>query len=218
MFFWDLLRGYLFTKKQTAMKHTLPVLTLTALAAAASAQVAPAAKQSLSYNRVVASWVNQNGSDISGISIFAQAKLGGGLYVSATVLDLETYSGGFAPFPISFDDSDASLGYAYTLPGILGVSTDLNIEVGYKRVGAGLRSLIGGGLEISLGYSHGYGSGNPGFGGSLYAGSDTFTVGASYNLGFMVKGLSINASYSSESDYSYRPGFDTTSIGVGYNF
>ena len=177
------------------MKHTLPVLTLTALAAAASAQVAPAAKQSLSYNRVVASWVSQNdANDGNGASFFAQAKIGGGLYVSALTTDLEVN-----------DSNTASLGYAYTLPSILGVATDLNVEVGYKSAGAGLRCLIGAGLEIDLGYTHGAGSAN----------NDSLTVGASYNLGFMVKGLSLNASYASETGIG---GLDTTSIGVGYNF
>ncbi|HAZ65751.1 MAG TPA: hypothetical protein DCY41_03230 [Opitutae bacterium] len=195
------------------MKHTLPVLTLTALAAAASAQVAPAAKQSLSYNRVVASWVNQSTSELSGMSIFAQAKIGGGLYVAAQTVDLED---GF------LDDTSAVLGFAYSLPNVLGVATDLNLEVGYKTLGAGFRSLIGGGLEVGLSYTHSTGdAGLVGPGvlvGSPYLGADTLTLSASYSLGFMVKGLSLNASYSSESNYNYRPGFDTTSVGVGYNF
>lgn len=208
-----LLRGYLFTKQQTAMKHTLPVLTLTALAAAASAQVAPAAKQSLSYNRVVASWVNQSTSDFSGMSIFAQAKIGGGLYVTAQTIDLEEGV---------LDNTSAVLGFAYSLPGVLGVATDLNVELGYKTIGAGFRSLIGGGLEVGLSYTHSTSDAQvvgPGaLVGSPYLGADTLTVTASYNLGFMVKGLSLNASYASESNYFYRPGFDTTSIGIGYNF
>lgn len=195
------------------MKHTLPVLTLTALAAAASAQVAPAAKQSLSYNRVVVSWVNQSTTDISGMSIFAQAKIGGGLYVTAQTLDLE-YG--------TFDNTSAVLGFAYSLPGVLGVATDLNVELGYKTIGAGFRSLIGGGLEVGISYTHSTSDSvpfaGPGSSGSTYLGADTLSVTASYNLGFMVKGLSLNASYASESNYSYRPGFDTTSIGIGYNF
>ncbi len=193
------------------MKHTLPVLTLTALAAAASAQVAPAAKQSLSYNRVVVSWVNQSTTEFSGMSVFAQAKIGGGLYVTAQTLDLEEGV---------FDDTFAVLGFAYSLPNVLGVATDLNLEVGYKTLGAGFRSLIGGGLEVGLSYAHtgnGAAAGPFAFG-SPYLGADTLTLSASYNLGFMVKGLSLNASYSSESNYNYRPGFDTTSIGIGYNF
>lgn len=182
------------------MKHILPVLTVTALAAAASAQTAPApaAKQSLSYNRVVASWVSVSGAgSINGASIFAQAKLGGGLYVAAAATDLTAF----------YDRNDAALGYAYTLPTVLGVNTDLNIEVGYKTLGAGLRAQIGGGLEIDLAYAHGAGS----------AGDDTFIVGASYNLGFLAKGLSVNASYASVSGSGFFSS-DVTSVGIGYNF
>lgn len=182
------------------MKHILPVLTVTALAAAASAQTAPApaAKQSLSYNRIVASWVNTSGADsISGASVLAQAKLGGGLYVAATAYDLE---GGVEVA----DGNTAVLGFAYSLPSFIGVSTDLNLEVGYKTTAVGLRALIGGGVELNVGYAHGAGS-------SL---DDTLSVGASYNLGFLVKGLSLNASYASETG----AGVDITSVGIGYNF
>ena len=182
------------------MKHILPVLTVTALAAAASAQVAPApaAKQSLSYNRIVASWVNTSGADsVNGVSFLGQAKLGGGLYVAAATYDLE---GG----EDVADGNAAALGFAYSLPSFIGVSTDLNLEVGYKSTAVGLRSLIGGGVELNVGYARGAGS-------DL---DDTFSVGASYNLGFMVKGLSLNASYASQSG----AGVDITSIGIGYNF
>jgi hypothetical protein len=191
------------------MKHTLPVLTLTALAAAASAQVAPAAKQSLSYNRVVASWVHQSGTSFNGTSILAQAKIGSGLYVTASAIDVNNSI---------FDGTAASIGYAYSLPSILGVATDLNVELGYKKLGAGLRCLIGGGFELGVAYAHGAGSASNPVGGLSYTGVDVLTVEASYSLGFMVKGLSINASYASESNYGWRPGFDTTSIGVGFNF
>lgn len=182
------------------MKHILPVLTVTALAAAASAQTAPApaAKQSLAYNRIVASYVMNDSGTASdkGVSVFAQAKIGGGLYVSAVTSDIKE---------VHTDSTTASLGWAYSLPAVLGVNTDLNIELGYKSLGLGLRALIGGGVEIDLAYAHGAGS-------DL---GDTFTVGASYNLGFLVKGLSVNASYASENG---ALGFDTTSVGVGYNF
>ena len=179
------------------MKHILPVLTVTALAAAASAQTAPApaAKQSLSYNRVVVSYVNRNDAGDHGISVLGQAKLGSGLYVAATTTDLKT----------DVNDSNAAvLGFAYSLPSVLGISTDLNLELGYKTAGVGLRALIGGGVELGVAYAHGAGS----------VGEDKMTVSASYNLGFMVKGLSLNASYASETGV----GFDTTAVGIGYNF
>lgn len=192
--------GGLIHNKHTAMKHILPVLTVSALAAAASAQTAPApsAKQALSYNRVIASYVTNNsaGEGDKGVSIFAQAKIGGGLYVSGLATDLKAGDN---------DSTTAALGYAYSLPSILGVSSDLNIEVGHKSVGASVRALIGGGIEIDLGYAHGAGS-------DL---DDTLTIGASYNLGFLVKGLSLNAAYASQTGGN---GFDTTSVGIGYNF
>lgn len=188
------------------MKHILPVLTVSALAAAASAQTAPApsAKQSFSYNRVVASWVSVGSTgaeSINGASVFAQAKIGGGLYISGTCIDLTADN----------DDTAAVIGYAYSLPAVLGVNTDLNVELGYKSLGASLRFLVGGGLEVDVGYAHGAGSGL----------DDTFTVGAIYNLGFLVKGLSLNASYASttgEGALGQGSSPDVTSIGIGYNF
>ena len=187
------------------MKHILPVLTVTALAAAASAQVAPApaAKQAISYDRIVASWVHVNEGIGSGISVTAQGKIGAGLYVSATTTDIHTST--------QFDGTAASLGYIVALPHVLGMTTDLNIELGYKSLGAGIRSLIGGGLEFDLAYAHGAGS----------EGIDTTTVGLSYNLGFLAKGLSINASYGHHAEYSpVNAGVkaNKTTIGIAYNF
>lgn len=185
------------------MKHILPVLTVTALAAAASAQTAPApaAKQSLSYNRVVASWVNTSGdldglSGLSGVSVLGQAKLGSSnLYVSATAFDLDA----------DINGNEAVLGYAYSLPVVLGVSTDLNIEVGLENYGLGLRALIGGGVELGVAYAHDTNA------------DDTLTVSASYNLGFAVKGLSLNASYATQTGTT-SDSTDITSVGIGYNF
>jgi len=140
------------------------------------------------------------GYNFTGMSVFAQAKLGGGLYVSATADDLNVSN---------MDGNTAVLGWAYTLPSILGAVTDLNLEVGYKTAGVGIRSLIGGGFELDVSYAHGAGTFE----------TDVLNVGASYSLGFLVKGLSLNASYASEtSGFPWRPGFDTTSVGIGYNF
>lgn len=194
------------------MKHILPVLTVTALAAAASAQTAPApaAKQSLSYNRIVASWVSTNGVCDSGASVFAQAKIGGGFYVAATTVDLATYNPVIGN-SVEDDSTSAAIGYAYSLPAVLGVSTDLNVEVGHKNLSVGLRALIGGGIELGVAYAHGAGS----------VLDDTVTVSANYNLGFLAKGLSLNASYSSETGFGAidsNNSVDTTSVGIGYNF
>ena len=185
------------------MKHILPVLTVSALAAAASAQTAPApsAKQALSYNRVIVSHVTTNDSVYdNGASVFAQAKIGGGIYIAASTLDLNN-----ASELDGVDNTVAVLGYAYTLPSFIGITSDLNVQVGYKSVGVGIRALIGGGVEIDVSHTHGVGG----------DGNDLFSVGASYNLGFLVKGLSLNASYDS---YSGAGNPDVTSVGIGYNF
>lgn len=199
------------------MNRILPVLTVTALAAAASAQTAPApaAKQSLSYNRIIVSYLTTNDSAIdNGVSFFAQAKIGGGFYVAASVLD---FSGAGSPTATVAgagsgggpDGAQAALGWAYTLPSFIGVTTDVNVEFGYKSVGVGIRALIGGGVELGVSQTHGAGSS------AILEGEDTFAVSASYNLGFLVKGLSVNGSYSS---LSGRLGPDITSVGIGYNF
>lgn len=180
------------------MKHILPVLTVTALAAAASAQTAPApaAKQSLSYNRIVVSHVSNNATaSDTGVSFFAQAKIGGGLYVSAITSDLQETTA----------DTSASVGYAYSLPSIIGVASDLNVEVGYKSLGVGIRALIGGGVELGVAHVHEFGG----------DGDDSLSVTASYNLGFLAKGLSVNAGYTTVTGTT---GLDTTSIGLGFNF
>ena len=192
------------------MKHILPVLTVSALAAAASAQTAPApaAKQSLSYNRIVLSYVTTNDSRIdTGISIFGQAKIGSGFYVAASVFDFDN-TGSTVAFS-GPDGTQAVLGWAYTLPTVIGIASDLNVELGYKSVGLGLRALIGGGVEVGISQTHGAGTA------AFTEGEDTFAVSASYNLGFLVKGLSVNASYSSISG-RFNP--DITAIGIGYNF
>jgi len=182
------------------MKH-IPVLALTVLTAAASAQTAPAAapaaKQSFSYDRVVLNYVSVSGSDADkGVSVFAQATLGKGLYVNGTVTNLENT-------PADNASTSASLGYAFSLPKALGISTDLNLELGHDSYAAGIRALLGGGLEVGLAY--GKNDGEP---------NNTFTVSAIYSLGQFVKGLTLNASYADETN----EGDFISTFGIGYNF
>ena len=181
------------------MKH-IPTLTLTALAAAASAQTAPApaAKQELSYNRVILSTVSQSGTaGLEGISVFGQAKLGNGFYVSATSTNLDNTVG-----DVDNNDTTATLGYVHALPAIAGIAADLNIELGHDSYGLGLRALVATGLEVGLAYGH-----------ADDAQQDVYTISASYSLGQFVKGLSINASHADQ-----RGDVETTSIGLAYNF
>jgi len=171
------------------MKH-IPTLTLTALAAAATAQTAPApaAKQELSYNRVIVQTIT--GSDAAnGLAVSAQAKLGHGLYVSATTFDTD-----------EGNDSVATLGYAHTLPAVAGIAADLNIEIGAESIGVGLRALVASGLEIGVSYTEEDQT------------TQTTGVSASYSLGQFVKGLTINANYLD------TEGSQATLIGLGYNF
>lgn len=182
----------------------IPALTLTALAAAASAQTAPAAapaaKQSFSYDRVVLNYVSVSGDENdpdNGVSVFAQATIGHGFYLTGLVTNLDNTA--------TADNAsvNATLGYAYSLPKAFGLSTDLNLELGHDSYSAGLRALLGGGLEIGLAYGKNDGAPN-----------NTFTFSAIYSLGHFVKGLTLNASYADETN----EGDFITTFGLGYNF
>jgi hypothetical protein len=188
----------------------IPVLTVTALAAAASAQTAPAAapaaKQSFSYDRLVFNFVSvsgEAGDADSGVAVFGQATLGHGFYLTAAATNLDNG----APEGDN-NTTTAALGYAVSLPKALGISTDLNLELGHDTYAVGLRALLGGGLELGLAYgtndvfNEGPGSDN------------TLTVSAIYNLGQFVKGLTLNASYADETS----GGDFITTFGIGYNF
>ncbi len=184
------------------MKH-IPALTLTALAAAASAQTAPAAapaaKQELSYNRVIVqSVIGDKAGD--GISVTGQAKLGHGLYVKASSFDGELGN-----------STSAVLGYAHGLTAVSGITSDLNIEVGAEQVGIGIRALVGFGLEIGVSYTE------------ENQVNQTVGFSANYSLGQFVKGLALNLDYTDgESDDVALPGDrkneQVTSIGLSYNF
>ena len=184
------------------MKH-IPTLTLTALAAAASAQTAPAAapaaKQELSYNRVIVQSV-QGDKAGDGVSVTGQAKLGNGFYVSGTSFDGELGN-----------STSAVLGYAYSLPSVAGITSDLNVELGAEQVGVGIRALVGFGLEIGVSYTE------------ENQVNQTVGFSANYSLGQFVKGLALNLNYTDgESDdvkvAGDRKNEQVTSIGLAYNF
>jgi hypothetical protein len=189
----------------------IPALSLATLAAAASAQTAPAAapaaKQSFSYDRVIVNLVSVSGAanaTDSGVAVVAQATLGKGFYVNASATNLDN--------DIAGDNASvaASLGYAYSLPKTLGIATDLNLELGHDAYSVGLRALVGGGFELGLAY--GKTDGNLDGAGDLS--NNTFTVSAIYSLGQFVKGLTLNASYADETN----GGDFVTTFGIGYNF
>lgn len=195
------------------MKH-IPVLTLTALAAAASAQTAPAAapaaKQSFSYDRVVLNYVSvagDAGAADNGVSVFAQATLGHGFYLTGKATNLDNTRN--APFENDGATVAASLGWAYSLPKVLGLASDLNLELGHDSYAIGVRAQVGGGLELGLAYGS-----NDVTGDDADGADNAFTVSAIYSLGFFAKGLTLNASYTDESS----GGDYTTTLGIGYNF
>ena len=183
------------------MKH-IPTLTLTALAAAASAQTAPAAapaaKQELSYNRVIVQSVFGDKSG-DGVSVTGQAKLGHGLYVTATATDRENAPG------TAGNTNSAALGYAYSLPSVAGITSDLNVELGAESVAIGVRALVGFGLEVGVSYTE------------ENQVNQTVGFSANYSLGQFVKGLALNVNYT-DGETTADKNEQTTSIGLSYNF
>ena len=128
----------------TAMKHILPIITITTLAAAASAQTA-AAPAGLSYNRVTVSRQGQN------TNLSASALLG-----SSNVL---------ATIGTSTAGTSYALGYVFK--GV-GAGIDATVSVGAgdasnnSTVGLNLRrslSEVVAGLEIAVGVAYNSGAG-----------------------------------------------------------
>lgn len=187
----------------------IPALTLTALAAAASAQTAPAAapaaKQGLSYNRVIVQVVD---GDIlpDAFAVTAQAKLGQGFYIKAVGFDGENSNGLGG---LVGNDDVAVLGWAYSLPSLAGVNSDLNLELGVEVATVGIRALVASGVEIGINYAEdrSFGDNDLGLGTIQFT---TYTVNVS--LGQFVKGLSFNA------DYRDGEGDQSLFLGLGYNF
>ena len=180
------------------MKH-IPTLTLTALAAAASAQTAPAAapapaaKQELSYNRVIVQTVMGDKAG-DGLSVTGQAKLGQGFYVTGTSFDGE-----------SGNATSATLGYAYSLTSVAGITSDLNIEIGTEQLGVGIRALVAAGIEIGVSYTE------------EDQVNQTVGFSANYSLSQFVKGLALNVNYTDGESTGYT-NEQTTSVGLSYNF
>ncbi|MEY4775774.1 MAG: hypothetical protein RL759_287 [Verrucomicrobiota bacterium] len=144
----------------TAMKHILPIITITTLAAAASAQTA-AAPAGLSYNRVTVSRQGQN------TNLSASALLG-----SSNVL-------------ATIGSSTAGTSYAlgYVFKGV-GAGIDATVSVGAgsatanSTVGLNLRrslSEVVSGLEIAAGVAY-----NPGAGAS--ASTKEYSYELAYNI------------------------------------
>jgi hypothetical protein len=121
------------------MKHILPILTITTLAAAASAQTA-AASSGLSYNRVGLSYDTQ---DTKGYSLSASALIGS----SNVLVSASTTVGG----DHGNGADSVSLGYVFKNV-YLGV--DATVSIGSdENYGLNLRKDLGSNIEAAVSYS-----------------------------------------------------------------
>ena len=122
------------------MKHILPILTITTLAAAASAQSA-AASSGLSYNRVGLGY----NTDSKGYSLSASALIGS----SNFLVEADTTIGGGNP---SDNGSDSvSLGYVFKN---VALGADATVSVGSNEsYGLNVRKDLGNNIELAVGYA-----------------------------------------------------------------
>ena len=116
-----------------AMKHILPILTITTLAAAASAQSA----SGLSYNRVSLGYASSN--SLNGYSLGASALIGG----SNFLVSASTTIGG----DVGNGSDSVSLGYVFKN---VALGADATVSVGSNEsYGIDLRKDLGSNLEAS---------------------------------------------------------------------
>ena len=122
------------------MKHILPILTITTLAAAASAQSA-AASSGLSYNRVGLGY----NTDSKGYSLSASALIGS----SNFLVEADTTIGGGNPSDNGTDS--VSLGYVFKN---VALGADATVSVGSdESYGLNVRKDLGGNIELAVGYA-----------------------------------------------------------------
>jgi len=121
------------------MKHILPIITITTLAAAASAQTA-AASSGLSYNRVGVSY----NTDSKGFSLSASALIGS----SNFLVEADTTIGGSS----SGNGADSvSLGYVFKN---VALGADATVSVGSdESYGLNVRKDLGNNIELAVGYA-----------------------------------------------------------------
>ena len=128
------------------MKHILPILTITTLAAAASAQSA-AASSGLSYNRVGLGY----NTDSKGYSLSASALIGS----SNFLVEAETTIGGNT----SGNGVDSvSLGYVFKN---VALGADATVSVGSNEAyGLNVRKDLGGNIELAVSFNRDSGDNN----------------------------------------------------------
>jgi len=122
------------------MKHILPILTLTTLAAAASAQAA--APAGLSYNRVGLGY----NTDSKGYSLTASALIGG----SNFLVEADTTIGGADGAAASNGTDSVSLGYVFKN---VAFGADVTVSVASDEArGLNIRKDIGNNLEVAAAF------------------------------------------------------------------
>lgn len=179
-----------------AMKNILPIITLTTLAAAASAQsaVAPAG---LSYNRVGLSY----GFDTKNYGLTASALIGNSnvLIQGATTINSKAAPG-------SSNGADvASIGYVFKNAAL---GTDVIVSIGSNEVyGISFRRDLGNAFEGALGYSQ---ANQPGAAKNI----QTWTAEVAYNLN---KQYSLALGYS-DSNATGVAGDSQLGLTARYNF
>jgi hypothetical protein len=121
------------------MKHILPILTITTLAAAASAQSA-AASSGLSYNRVGLGY----NTDSKGYSLTASALIGSSNFLveAGTTIGGNTSGNGV---------DSVSLGYVFKN---VALGADATVSVGSdESYGLNVRKDLGNNIELAVGYA-----------------------------------------------------------------
>ena len=122
------------------MKNILPILTLTTLAAAASAQAAAPAAAGLSYNRVGLGY----NTDSKGYSLTASALIGS----SNFLVEADTTIGGGTPSDNGTDS--VSLGYVFKN---VALGADATVAIGsYESYGLNVRKDLGNNIEVAASF------------------------------------------------------------------
>ena len=170
------------------MKHILPILTITTLAAAASAQTA-AASSGLSYNRVGVAYSD----NLSGYGLTASALVGNtNVLLSAST----TIGGGTA----GNGNDRVSVGYVFKN---VALGSDVIVSVGSDETyGIAARKDLGSNVELALGYQRNQGV-------------NLWGIELAYNI---TKQYQVAVGYFDASNGTINGKSNDTQIAVRYNF
>ena len=178
------------------MKHILPILTITTLAAAASAQ--SAASSGLSYNQVSISYVQQSlqgvSGHVNGYALQASALIGN----SNVLVAAQTTIGG----DIGNGGDQAYLGYVFKNAG--GFADVLAFVGSNETYGVRVRKELGSNFEAGVQYISGGVSGNSEYG-----------IQLGYNVN---KQVSVDLGYIRVKDLVGAADATEWTLGLRYNF